>query len=659
MSEIRLPKVQRWVLRHWLPLVVVLLMLAALFALGDKPLRAQEGVADGTEPTATEEVQISAYLSAQLEASASEVPILILLRDQPDLEALKASTMSASANSALSAEARRAARADSLYQALTAHALQSQAALRAWLDAEGIPYRAHYIINMIRVTGDAELVERLRQRSDVARLDADPQVDVMHGTNATVATWTRILQLPEAISSPNVPYGITATRAPEVWAMGYTGQGITVASQDTGVQWDHPALRPHYRGTNGETVEHDYNWLNAIPESENFDACEGIDSPCDDNGHGTHTVGTMVGTSEVITYGVAPDAQWMGCRNMRGGVGTPESYTTCFEFFMAPYPPDGDPFTDGRTEFAPDVINNSWGCPPSEGCSKEALRQIVETVRAAGIMVVASAGNGGAGGCSTTVDPIGIYDATFTVGAHDVNGNLAVFSSRGPVTADGSGRLKPDLTAPGVGVLSTSRFSNTTTLSGTSMASPHVAGAVALLWSAASWLVGDPDMTEQVLLKSAGAVYSSTDEEDPFQAHPSRCGNTPPGVSPNPAFGYGRLDVAAAVEMALRPWNVTVAISDSVQAPVAGAQVIWVDERTGYTYTTTTSISGTATITPMLAGVYTLEVVGEAGALQMDDVALVNDGTAEEPQAMRIDFLYDETLIPYPEQIYLPDILAN
>src|SRR5262249_22704433 len=162
---------------------------------------------------------------------------------------------------------------------------------------------------------------------------------------------------------------------------------------DTGVQWDHPALRAQYRGVKGNTVDHTYNWLDAIPDNGSPDPCEGSIAPCDDYGHGTHTVGTMVGESSDITYGVAPGAQWMVCRNMRHGVGSPESYTTCFEFFMAPYPPNGDPFRDGKPELAPDIINNSWGCPPSEGCNKDSLRQVVETVRAAGLMVVASAGN--------------------------------------------------------------------------------------------------------------------------------------------------------------------------------------------------------------------------------------------------------------------------
>jgi subtilisin family serine protease len=413
------------------------------------------------------------------------------------------------------------------------------------------------------------------------------------------------------------------------------------------VQWDHPALQPNYRGTFGELTVHTYSWLDAIPDTGVADGCADLGQPCDDNGHGTHTVGTMVGTTTVMTYGVAPGSQWIGCRNMRGGVGTPESYTTCFEFFLAPYPQGGDPFTEGRPDLAPHIINNSWGCPPKEGCNKESLRQVVETVRAAGLMVVASAGNNGSS-CSSVVDPIGIYDATFSVGAHDVNGNLASFSSRGPVTADGSGRLKPDLTAPGVEVISTTRFGGTGKLSGTSMASPHVAGAVALLWSAAPWLVGEIDLTEQLLLKSATPIYSDL------------CGTADRSISPNPAFGYGRLDVAAAVEMAMQPWELTIAVRDEMGEAVGDAEVVWIDARTGYTHTQTTDVRGSVFISPTLVGTYTLQIRTEAGTLELDSIALAietPDETPDDtPRTRRIDVLYDESVIAFPTRHYLPRI---
>jgi subtilisin family serine protease len=237
--------------------------------------------------------------------------------------------------------------------------------------------------------------------------------------------------------------------------------------------------------------------------------------------------------------GMAPAARWIACRNMRDGVGTPASYTTCFEFFLAPYPQGGDPLVDGRPELAPHVINNSWGCPPSEGCDLDSLRQVVETTRAAGIFVVASAGNAGPG-CSSIDTPIGMHDAVTSVGAYDSDGQIAGFSSRGPVTADGSGRLKPDLSAPGVGVRSAamqnSQPSVDVYLSGTSMAAPHVAGAVALLWSWNPQLIGQVEATERLLLSSAEPVVEA--------------GCTGLAQSPNPVYGHGRLDALRLVQSA-------------------------------------------------------------------------------------------------------------
>ena len=621
-------------------------LFVGLMIFGAAPLHAQ-----GTIPQATEQATVSPYLSAELAESGGDVPILILLKDQPDLDLLETAAISASATAGTSAEERRVARATYLYQQLTAHAQSSQAELRAWLDSQGIAYRPYYIINMIRVQGDAALVDALRHHPDVARLDADPVVDARHELAVPSPGWAQVLDLPEATASPNtlaVLNSLAATRAPEVWALGYRGQGITVASQDTGVKWDHPALRSRYRGVEDDEVDHIYNWLDAIAPSAG-DPCSGTDAPCDDQGHGTHTVGTMVGEAAGTTYGMAPDAQWMGCRNMRRGLGSPDTYTACFEFFLAPYPPDGDPFTEGRPELAPDIINNSWGCPPSEGCNVDSLRQVVETVRAAGIMVVASAGNGGAAGCSTVVDPIAIYDATFSVGAFDVDkGELAGFSSRGPVTIDGSKRLKPDLTAPGVNILSTARSGGYTTLSGTSMASPHVAGAVALLWSAAPWLVGNPDLTEQVLLKSGVPVLDN------------RCGDVSEQVSPNPAFGYGRLDIAAAVQMAQQPWEITVNVTNSLGSPLSGAEVTLLDERTGYTYTATTDMQGTVHITPTLAGGYTLQVRYDRGEpVETENIQLTNDAGGSGPRIKQLNVLYIEPDQPLPNTHFLPSISAD
>ena len=558
--------------------------------------------AQGVEPTATDAAKIDQALHAELDAAAGNTSFLIILDEQLDLSAIVHGS-AASADDAL-------ARRQTIYAALTAHARASQANLRVWLDAQAIDYQAHYLVNMIEVNGDLALAESLAHWPEVARLVRNPAVNGLHIDSHL--QWQTLQTLPARAGAAMLPYGLQFTNADDVWALGVRGQGIVVAGQDTGVIWDHPALLPAYRGwdSTAMTATHAYNWFDAWGRDPQQDSGCPPDPqiPCDDHSHGTHTLGTVVGDATGMgntIIGMAPDAKWIACRNMRSGVGTPASYTACFEFFLAPYPQGGDPMADGKPELAPHVINNSWGCPPSEGCDATSLRQVVETMRSAGIYVVASAGNSGRFGCGTVNSPIALHDAVTSVGAHDGTGALASFSSRGPVTVDGSLRPKPDLTAPGVGVRSLGR-NNTVdlSLSGTSMASPHVAGAVALLWSAVPALTNQIDLTEQILLKSATPVSDTA------------CFCSGPAQSPNFTFGYGRLDIEGAVVLASNPVTVTLQFSDTDGIPLAGNAVALIDEHTGFRYSQVTDAEGVAawhstTAQHLLfAGDYSVEVAG-------------------------------------------------
>jgi subtilisin family serine protease len=211
------------------------------------------------------------------------------------------------------------------------------------------------------------------------------------------------------------------------------------------------------------------------------------------------------------------------------------------QFMLAPHPPGGDAFVDGVPARGANVINNSWGCPELEGCDAATFAEAVHALRVAGVFVVAAAGNEG-DRCATVSSPLALYDAVLSVGAIDAAGRLAPFSSRGPVRADGSGRVKPDLVAPGVQVLSAYPGDTYYVADGTSMAAPHVTGVVALIWSANPGLIGDIDRTEQILAETARSY-------DAAQHGTPRCGER--GADPTNAVGYGIVDAYAAVQRAM------------------------------------------------------------------------------------------------------------
>lgn len=446
-------------------------------------------------------------------AADGEVEFLLYLSEQADLSRARTLTT-------------KLEKGQFVYHQLTEVAARTQPPVLAALESRGAAHRSFWIANMIWVRGDFNLLAELAGRPDVARVYANPEVrPALPAPGPT----SNLPQEPGAIE-----WNILQVRAPEVWAAGFTGQGIVVGGQDTGYEWDHPALKEQYRGWNGSSADHNYSWHDAIHGSVANPCGNDSPEPCDDYGHGTHTMGTMVGVDPggANQIGMAPGAKWIGCRNMDQGAGTPASYMECYEWFVAPTDINGNNPDPAK---APHVINNSWSCPASEGCTEpDVLLSTVEAVRAAGILTVHSAGNSG-DDCSTIDTPAAIYDASFTVGASDQNDAMANFSSRGPVTIDGSGRLKPDVTAPGVGIRSSVLGGTYGFNSGTSMAGPHVAGMAALLLSAHPDLTGQVDQVEDVIRATAIPISTS-----------QTCGGIPGDSIPNNTAGWGRIDALDA-----------------------------------------------------------------------------------------------------------------
>lgn len=427
------------------------------------------------------------------------------------------------------------------YQLLKDHALYTQQAVLDMLNKEQKEYRSHFIYNCIYVKADLSMARKAATYNEVESIIDLQQIELQETKMESQSSNTL-----EIVNT----WGVDTIRASKVWEeMNVRGEGAVIGNQDTGVEWEHPGLRPMYRGSlSDSSANHNYSWHDAIhyPEDTtglNLNPC-GYDTkePCDDHNHGTHTVGTSVGKLQEYCFGVAPGAKWMACRNMDRGVGTPETYIECFEWFMAPTDLNGE---NPNPSLAPDVINNSWACPESEGCNPsnfQIMESAINNLRSSGVVVVVSAGNSGRSGCASVNTPAAIFESSFTVGAIQQNDTIASFSSIGPVVVDGSGRLKPNVVAPGRSVRSSVRNGEFARFSGTSMAGPHVVGAVALMISANPLIAGQVDTIEAILEETALPRTIGGRDCSPYS-----------GLQEiNHIYGHGRIDAFRAVELAMQ-----------------------------------------------------------------------------------------------------------
>jgi bacillopeptidase F len=367
-----------------------------------------------------------------------------------------------------------------------AHTSQQQAV--AVLRAAGVePVASLWMTNALVVEASAETLERLGQLKDIKSIVRDREV-----LAPTVS-----VRWPGAAPSWN----LGMIRAPEMWALGYKGQGTVVAILDTGVDASHPSLSGAYGG----------KWFD--PYGENA-------LPSDKNGHGTQVAGLVAGGAlQASPVGVAPNAKWIAAKVFNNaGKGTLSAMHQAFQWALDP---DGDPTTDD----AADVVNASWGFADEANQCVAAFEQDLALLRQAGVFVVFAAGNSGPGALSS-VSPAN-YPEAFAVGGVDAEGAAAFSASRGPGACDG--KLYPNIVAPGIGVRTTDlSFGGLVTgaavvVSGTSFAAPHVSGAIALLRSA--W----PDASVELLEQALQATSADMGDAGPDGTH-----------------GHGLLDVMSA-----------------------------------------------------------------------------------------------------------------
>jgi serine protease AprX len=434
-------------------------------------------------PLAVSAADLSPQLQDALAAAHwnEPIPIIVTFASQPDLRPLKVHP--------------KKIRRQGVVKHLHVNAEQSQKEVRNFLRGRGRGFEALWIVNALALEATPQMIETLADRPEIAAIELDV-----------------LIEAPETVPAPASasPWNISAVGAPDLWAFGARGQGVTVAIVDTGVNLNHADLHSSWRGGSN-------SW---------YDPYGNTPEPYDVEGHGTAVAGIIVGgRSDGSTSGVAPQANWIAAKAFPDeGIAKISHIILSLQWLL-------DPNRDQSGRDAPDLVNLSWGFDAPNKCLNGnsdsssvpgSIRQALQTLRAAGIGIVAAAGNKGGDGASS-ISP-GNYPEIFAVGAVDRLSQIAPFSSRGPSACDQT--IYPDLVAPGVAI----RSLTGQTWSGTSVAAPHVTGVMALILSAF------PDMEVGGLEELLRASGTDLGQE-----------------GPDYDYGFGMVNAAAALDLLNRP----------------------------------------------------------------------------------------------------------
>lgn len=439
---------------------------------------------------------------------------IVILREQVDTDKVALQAKQNATKKSLSAVKQKHMVQQAVVTQLQTKANKTQKSIISYLkqDSKNVKeFHSFFIVNSIAITGTEKSAKEIAEMPSVKSVILDNKQHLIpfekNKRKSTV--------------DDDIEWNIHRIGVPDLWDNGITGKNTVVANIDSGVEGNHPALKKQYRGFDKDRPEnpsHEFNWHDAV-----FDRI----GPSDSDGHGTHTMGTMVGQESdgKNKIGVAPGAKWIAARAFFNDEGYDSYILEAAQWVLAPTDDEGVP----HPEKAPDVVNNSWGGSP---INNDWFLPMVKAWRNAGIVPVFSVGNAGLfedaepGSASAP----GNYKEVIAAGATDENDQLAEFSLRGPTE---EGVTKPDIVAPGVDIRSSwpgATFDQFTyhQSSGTSMAAPHVTAAVSLMKQVDNTLT--VEQIENILKLTAGKKTDST--------YPD---------TPNNGYGYGLLDVKAAV----------------------------------------------------------------------------------------------------------------
>ncbi len=511
-----------------------------------------------------------------------------------------------------------------VYETLKAQADRTQKETKSYLDGAGIEYQSYWIANRILVKqSNLQVLSAIQGLPHVTAISAPRQYTLYEPEKVDVVEEAKAIE-------PNIAH----VQAPAAWDLGYDGTGLVVSSIDTGVRYSHQALVGAYRGNNGDgTFNHNYNWFNPYQASDIV--------PRDGNGHGTHTMGTMVGDDGGANQiGIAPGAEWMACAGCPDGICYDSSLLGCGEWIAAPTDLAG---ANANPDMRPNVVNNSWG-----DCGQtydDWYEDIITGWHAAGVYPVFS--NGNASNCdystppglNTVGNPARSGNVTGVGSSGEQNGQYATHSNWGPTDnldtvnpVDGFAMLKPQVLAPGVSIRSSVNSSDTAYQdgwSGTSMSAPHITGLVAMIMQAAPCMVGDYAAIETLI--ESTATQMTYDDGSPLT----------PTNFPNFATGWGEINALAAVQMAAGMCGsstLTGTVTSSADGPIANAKVV----------ITGTSAVNNRTLYTNSAGVYTTSVNADTYDFAVSafgfEPASANDVVVLEGETVTQDFV----LTPLP-----------